>query len=287
MLARLSAYLEMTKPRAMIIVWVTAAAGLFVARSGQPMDWALFLHLAIGVLTSGGGSIVLNQVLERRYDERMDRTKNRPLPAGKVEPIRALAFGIALSLLGILWLAVFVNAITAILSGLSIVTYVLLYTPLKRVTTLNTAVGAVPGAIPPMMGWSAEHATLDLEAGLLFAILFVWQFPHFLAIAWLHREDYERAGYSMLPRFDPSGMITGRQMVMNTALLWPLCLLPTYFGFTSIAFAFGATVLCVLLMGLSVVFAARRDDRSARWMLKGSVLHISLLMVAMVVDGLL
>ncbi|MEZ6194295.1 MAG: heme o synthase [Planctomycetota bacterium] len=287
MRSKFAAYLEMTKPRAMIVVWVTAAAGFLVALAERPLDAglvALFLNLGIGVLLQGGGSIALNQVMEVPHDRRMDRTRGRPMPSGRVSRREGLLLGLALSVVGTVWLAIGVNAICAILGGLSIVTYVLLYTPLKRVTTLNTAVGAVPGAIPPMMGWAAVRNDLDLEAGLLFAILFVWQFPHFLAIAWLHRRDYEGAGYAMLSRFDPTGSVTAHQMIVNTFMLWGISLTPYFFGLTGPSYALGATILSGLFFFLAFVFAARRDDPAARWMLRGSIVHISLLMIAFVLD---
>lgn len=287
MLATLRAYFEMTKPRAMLVVWVTAVAGLLVAVAERDWDGLIFLHLSIGVLLSGGGSIVLNQVIEREHDARMRRTRSRPLPSGRVAPRAAAIYGVGLAVVGTLWLALFVNAVCAVLGGLSVITYVLLYTPLKRVTTLNTAVGAVPGAIPPMMGWAAIEGGLGLEAWLLFALLFVWQFPHFLAIAWLHRADYGDAGYAMLSRFDPAGALTARQMILNTIAVWGLALAPVAFGLVGAAYAIGATLLCAALLALAFVFAARRDDRAAFWMLKGSVLHISLLMTILVLDKLL
>jgi heme o synthase len=287
MRATIADYLAMTKPRAMIVVWITAAAGFLVGLAEEPMNagrWALFFHLGLGVMLQGGGSIALNQVLEVGHDRRMKRTSDRPLPAGRVSAQAGFIYGIALSIIGTLWLAYFVNGICAILGGLSIVTYVLLYTPLKRRTTLNTAVGAVPGAIPPMMGWAAIRNDLDLEAGLLFAILFVWQFPHFLAIAWLYRQDYGRAGYVMLTRFDETGRITAHQMIVNTFMLWALSLTPYIFGLMGPAYAIGATLLSGVFFGLSFVFAAKRDNGAAKMMLKASVIHISLLMIAMVLD---
>lgn len=283
MIERLHGYLVMTKPRAMLVVLVTAAAGYLVAAPGA-VDWTLLTNLLIGAGLSGGGSIVLNQYLEREHDKKMERTRLRPLPTGLVSPREALIYGVLLSVVGTAWLAVGVNALTAVLGGLCVLSYVLLYTPLKRVTTLNTAVGAVPGAIPPMMGWAAETGDLSAPAWILFAILFVWQFPHFLSIAWIYRRDYAGAGYAMLTGRDPDGRMTSRQILLNAFCLLAVSLAPVMANFAGTVYLAGAFILGLGLIALSVVFAVRRTTDAARLLLRGTILHISILMLLMVVD---
>ncbi len=282
---RLSDYLSMTKPRAMGAVLVTAAAGYLVAVGGawQPL---LLLDLLLGAGFAGGGSIVLNQFIERRHDLKMKRTRERPLPAGRVSPTEALVYGVALAVLGTVWLAWRVNTITAVLGALSVVTYVLVYTPLKRISPLNTAVGAVPGALPPMMGWTAATGSLDAEAWVLFAILFLWQFPHFLAISWLYREDYARAGYAMWSGRDADGSLVARKMVTQSALLMAVSLVPVGLSMVGLGYAAGAMLLGTGLLLLTILFRGSPTARSASWVLKGSVVHIALLMGLLVLDSM-
>jgi len=284
-MTKLAGYWSMTKPRAMLVVLVTAAAGYFVAMGAGADPWVL-LHLVCGVGLAGGGSIVLNQVLEREHDRRMERTKDRPLPTGLISPRAGLAYGVCLSIAGTVWLALGTNVLTASLGALCVLSYVLAYTPLKRVTTLNTAVGAVPGAIPPMMGFTAATGTVGVEAWTLFLILFIWQFPHFLAIGWLYRDDYRRAGYAMLPVLDRDGRMTGRQVVLHAACLIVVSLLPALLGFAGMAYAAVAVVTGTGLLGLGCVFLRLRTRQAAWMLLKGSVVHISLLMGFLVMDRL-
>ncbi len=283
MLDRLQGYLTMTKPRAMLVVLVTTAAGWFLAARGG-LDWGLLVHLLIGTGLSGGGSIVLNQFLERDHDRRMKRTAGRPLPSGLIRPRAALIYGIALSVVGTAWLALGVNLLTAILGGLCVLSYVLLYTPMKRWTHWNTAVGAVPGAIPPMMGWTAVTGEIGLEAWVLFAILFVWQYPHFLAIGWLYRDDYAGAGYRMLSAEDPKGERSARQILVNSALLVAVSLLPYRFEQAGLVYAFGAVALGLGLFALGLLFHRRRDSLMARLLLRGTIVHITILMTLLVLD---
>lgn len=279
----LSKYLVMTKPRAMVVVLVTTAAGYYLAQTGS-VDWLLLVNLLIGAGLSGGGSIVLNQFLERNFDKMMDRTQHRPLPSGTVTPRAALVYGIMLSVVGTAWLALGVNAITAVLGGLCVLSYVLIYTPMKRTTPWNTAVGAVPGAIPPMMGWTAVTGTIDFEAWVLFAILFIWQYPHFLALGWLYRRDYARAGYRMLSSVDHDGGVTARQVVVNACALTLLTLVPARLGWAGAGYAVAAVLLGFGLVAVGVVFYRKRDEASARLLLRGTIVHITLLMVFMVLD---
>ena len=274
---------EMTKPRAMFVVLLTALAGVLLVSEGEPFSW-LLLHLMIGTALSGGGSIVLNQVIERDLDRQMIRTCQRPMVTGVISPFVGWSYGAILSVVGTLWLWAFVNPITALLAGLSVASYAFIYTPLKRRTTLNTAVGAIPGAIPPMMGVTAVTGVITPEAWVLFAILFVWQFPHFLAIAWLHREDYARAGYRMLPVLDAEGGMTARQIVINTLCLLFLTMVPVMMHTAGHHYAIGALAIGVVFLSLGLLHARLRSVRSARILLRGSVIHIAVLMTLLVAD---
>lgn len=267
----------------MLVVLMTTAAGYFLAQTGETEWWTL-TSLLIGAGLSGGGSIVLNQFLERDHDRLMVRTQNRPLPSGAVMPLNALIYGILLSFIGTAWLAIGVNAITAILGGLCVLSYVLIYTPMKRTTHWNTAVGAIPGAIPPMMGWTAVTGSIDLEAWVLFGVLFLWQYPHFLALGWMYRKDYADAGYRMLSRIDLSGERTARQVLLNTSLLTVFTLLPASMGWAGVVYAMGAPILGLGLLALGVAFYRQRSDLMARLLLRGTIVHITLLMVLLVMD---
>src|SRR5262252_8015240 len=226
---RLAAYLELTKPRITTLIVLTSAAG-FALASRAAINYLLLAHtlIGIGLLSSGIGT--LNQYLERDLDGLMRRTADRPLPSGRLFPFEALWFGISLTLMAEAYLTVFVNPLTALL-GLTVITgYLFAYTPLKTRTSLSTAVGAFPGAMPPLMGWTAARGEIDVAAWVLFAILFLWQFPHFLAIAWMYREDYGRAGIRMLPVVEPDGRVTGQQIIAYSLMLVPVSLLPTLLG---------------------------------------------------------
>jgi protoheme IX farnesyltransferase len=280
---KLKSLIEMTKPRAMFVVLLTALAGVLLASEGDMMGW-LVLNLMIGTALSGGGSIVLNQVIERDHDAQMIRTRNRPMPSGAISPAMGWAWGALLSVMGTAWLWIFVNPTTALLAGLSVASYAFIYTPLKRRTTLNTAVGAIPGAIPPMMGVTAVTGFITAEAWVLFAILFVWQFPHFLAIAWLHREDYARAGYRMLPVLDSEGGMTSRQIVLNTICLLFLTMVPVMMHTAGPRYAVGAIAIGLGFLALGIIHARLRTVRSAQMLLRGSIIHIAVLMTLLVAD---
>ncbi len=276
-------YLTMTKPRAMVVVLLTSAAGYFLALDGA-VDWSVLFSLLAGAGLSGGGSIVLNQYMERDYDLCMERTRHRPLPAGLIAPQHALIYGVLLSVVGTMLLAVGVNALTATLGGLCVLSYVLVYTPMKRRTPWNTAVGAIPGAIPPMMGWTAVTGRVDFEAWVLFAILFVWQYPHFLALGWLYRRDYAGAGYRMLSGLDRDGSFTARQVVVNACALTMISLIPARMGWAGPVYGVAAPLLGAGLVALGVYFHRQRSDLRARLLLRGTIAHISVLMLLMVLD---
>ena len=282
---QIKSLIEMTKPRAMFVVLLTALAGVLIAADGVPNVW-LLVHLMLGTALSGGGSIVFNQVIERDYDRRMERTRHRPMAAGTISPALGWCYGAFLSVAGTAWLWAFVNPITALLAGLSVASYAFIYTPLKRRTTFNTAVGAVPGAIPPMMGVTAVTGVITPEAWVLFAILFVWQFPHFLAIAWLHREDYQTAGYCMLPVLDSEGGMTARQIILNTICLLFLTMVPVMMKTAGPKYAVGALAIGIAFCSLGLLHARLRSVRSARILLRGSVIHIAILMTLLVADRL-
>lgn len=279
--ARASAFVELTKPRITMLVLLTTAAGFFLASPGR-FDFALFLHTMIGVTLLCSGVSTLNQYMERDLDCLMRRTCTRPLPAGKLKPREAFLFGLALMFGGEAYLVLFVNGLSA-LCGLGVVVgYLLLYTPLKTRTSLSTLVGAFPGAVPPLLGWAAAAGALGLKAWVLFAILFLWQFPHFFAIAWMYREDYARAGILMLPVVEPEGRLTGQQMVVWTLLLVPVSLAPAALGLSGALYFAGALVLGALFLWSSVAAARTLSRRSARRVLLASVLYLPFLFGLMV-----
>lgn len=290
---RAGLYVELTKPRITFMVLVTTVAGFvlaptvsLVAGGWASLPLALLFHALVGTALTASSSSVLNQVIERDQDARMRRTAGRPLPSGKLERGRALVFGVALGVVGVLWLAVGTNLLTAVLGAVTLVSYVLIYTPLKRVSSLATVVGAAPGAMPPVMGWAAATGTLGPGAWALFGILFFWQLPHFLAIAWMYRADYERGGFPMLPVIEPDGRSTARQSVIWAAALIPLSLVPTALGLVGSVYAAGALVLGVGYLAASVAFGRRRTGPAARQLLLVSVLYLPGVLGAMLADRL-
>lgn len=281
--ARAVDFVQLTKPRITFLVLVTTAVGyaLGVGATFQP---AVFFALLVGTALVSGGASALNQWAERDADARMLRTRSRPLPSGRLAPADAFAFGIAISVVGLVLLASAVNALTALLAAASLASYVFVYTPLKRVTPLCTLVGAVPGAIPPMMGFAAAAGSLEREAWALFAVLFLWQLPHFLSIAWIYREDYARGGFPMLPVTDPSGHSTARQSVAYAAALVPVTLLAGAFAGAGQGYLWSAVGLGALFVGCAVVFAVRRSLTAARWLFLVSVLYLPAVLGLMVLD---
>ncbi|HEY9282272.1 MAG TPA: heme o synthase [Pyrinomonadaceae bacterium] len=278
---RAADYLELTKPRITSFVLLTMAAGFFLGTEGG-FDFAAFLHTLFGVALLSSGVSTLNQYYERDLDALMRRTEARPLPAGRVRPAAALAFGLLLTAFGELHLALFVNALSA-LCGLSVVVgYLGLYTPLKTRTSLSTVVGAFPGAVPPLLGWAAASGALPTGAWVLFAILFLWQFPHFFAIAWMYREDYARAGILMLPVVEPEGRLTKQQIVLWTLLLVPVSLAPAALGISGVVYFFGALLLGGLFLCASGAAALTLSRRNARRVLLASVLYLPFLFGLMV-----
>ena len=280
---RAASYIELTKPRITFLIVLTAAAGFCLGATGG-LDYARLMHAMIGIALLSSGIATLNQYMERDLDGLMRRTASRPLPAGKLAPVEAFIFGVGLTLAAEIYLARFVNPLTALLGLTIIAGYLFLYTPLKTRTSLSTVVGAFPGAMPPLMGWTAARGHVTLEAWILFAILFLWQFPHFLAIAWMYREDYARAGIRMLPVVEPEGRVTGQQIVMYTLMLVPVSLLPTMVGLAGTTYFFGALALGLLFLYSSLCAALSHSRQQARRLLLASVLYLPLLFLLMVIN---
>ena len=279
---RVAAYLELTKPRITFLIVLTAAAGFGLA--SPRVDYLAMLSALFGIAVLSSGIATLNQYAERDIDGLMRRTASRPLPSGKLLPWEALAFGVSLTVLAEVYLLIFVNPLSALLGLTVIAGYVFAYTPLKTRTSLSTVVGAFPGAVPPLIGWAAARGTLSVEAWVLFAILFLWQFPHFLAIAWMYREDYTRAGILMLPVVEPDGRVTAQQIVLYTLMLLPVSLLPTVLHLSGKIYFFGALVLGLLFLYSSVRAAISMSRQRARSLLLASVLYLPLLFFLMVVN---
>ena len=280
---RVADFLELMKPRITFLVLVTTAVGYAIGVGGS-FHPAVFVSLLLGTALVSGGASALNQWADRDADARMHRTASRPIPSGRLAPADGLAFGVAISLVGLFLLAGAVNGLTALLALGSLGSYVLVYTPLKRVTSLCTLVGAVPGAMPPMMGWAAARGSLDSEAWALFGVLFLWQLPHFLSIAWIYREDYARGGFPMLPVTDPGGESTARQTVAYAAALLPVTLAAGGFAAAGSLYLWGAVVLGALFVGCTIVFALQRSVRAARGVFLASVLYLPAVLGLMVLD---
>jgi protoheme IX farnesyltransferase len=278
-----SDYLILTKVRITALVLVTTAAGFLLASSAR-VDPALLAWTLLGTGLAASGAAALNQFLEREADARMRRTAGRPIPAGRMTPAHGLAVGIGLSVAGVAVLVPFVNLLTGLLALATVLLYVGVYTPLKRMTPLNTIIGAIPGAIPPVMGWTAVTGEAGLPAWVLFAILFLWQLPHFLAIAWIFRDDYRLGGFPMLPVLDPDGEATGRQVALYCAALVPVSLIPTFLGLAGPIYFFGALLLGLAFLGAGLMMAVRRRGKEARRVLLASVTYLPLLLALMVAD---
>jgi protoheme IX farnesyltransferase len=284
---QLRAYLELTKPRLTSMVILTTWLGYAFATPGvrppfnMGSDPSRFFHTLIGSWLTAGGAAALNEYLEWDKDALMRRTQSRPLPQKRLSPEEALWFGLLISALGILQLTFFVNLLTSLLAMLSLGTYLLVYTPLKTRTSLCTLVGAIPGAIPPMMGWTGARNAVEPGAWVLFAILFLWQLPHFLAIAWMYREDYARAGFPMLPVIHPDGASTGRMIILYTAVLVPVTLIPARLGLAGFSYFWAALVLGMVFFTCGVFTAFYRTAACARRLLVASVLYLPTLLTWM------
>src|SRR5437899_4908216 len=281
--AHLVAFLELTKPRITQLVLLTVAAGFYLGSRGGA-DIRLLVQTLIGVALVAAGTNAFNQVRERDVDARMRRTEGRPLPSGRLTPRAAALFAAVISVAGVLYLAVAVNLLTAGLAALTLASYVLLYTPLKRTTTLNTLIGAVPGALPIVGGWTAAGGTVGPAVAALFGILFLWQLPHFLALAWIYREDYRRGGLAMLSVADPDGHETGRMVLLYAMALLPVSLLPTLLGVTGPLYFWGALALGVGYAGVAVAMTRAVTVARAWRVFLVSIVYLPALLTLMVVD---
>lgn len=278
---KLAAFFELTKPRIAFMLVLTSAAGFYLG-ADKGFDFALFVNAMIGITLLAFGVATLNQVWERKTDALMERTAKRPLPTQKITVAEALIFGLLLCLTAEIYLAVLVNMLTATLGIIVIIGYVLLYTPLKTRTSMSTAIGAIPGAMPPLMGFTSAANEITLGAWVLFAILFIWQFPHFLAIAWMYREQYAKAKILMLPVIEPAGKITARQIVIFTVLLIPVSLAPYFLGIAGLIYLIGASLLGIWFLAASISAARAKTTEKARKLLLVSVLYLPIIFALMV-----
>jgi protoheme IX farnesyltransferase len=280
---RTADFVALAKPRLNMLVVGSALAG-YAMGGGDPSQVFRMLATVFGTALVAGGASAYNQILERKTDALMQRTRLRPLPDGRLQIGEALIFATALSALGIATLAAGVNTLCALVALATLLSYVVIYTPLKRVTSFATVIGAIPGALPPVIGWTAAREDLSQGAWVLFGILFLWQLPHFLAIAWMFREDYARAGFPMLPVLEPDGRSTGRQAMIYSAALLPLSLAPTLIGLTGRAYFIGALALAALFLTLTVKFAMSRSRLDARRLFFGSIIYLPLLWILMIAN---
>ena len=281
--SRFAVFSELVKARLTFLVLLTTLVGFYIGTRGL-MDYALMAHTLAATALLACGAAALNQLWEREHDAKMRRTEDRPLPSGRLQPETVLIFGGICSVAGLLYLALAVNLLTSLLGAATLVSYLFIYTPLKRVTWLNTAIGAIPGALPPLMGWTAVRNQLNGDGWSLFAILFFWQIPHFLAIAWMYREDYARAGFVMLPSVDAEGFRTGRQAVSHTLGLLFVSLVPAMFGLAGTVYFIGALLLGLIFLLAAVQFSRQLTLARARQLFFMSILYLPLLLGLMVLD---
>jgi protoheme IX farnesyltransferase len=282
---KLSAYAALTKPDVSFLVLMTTGAGFYMGARG-PIPWLHMLHVICGTMMIAAGTAALNHYIERESDRYMRRTASRPLPTRQLTPDEALRFGFVLCIAGAVDLYFTAGYIACLLGVFTSLSYLFAYTPLKKRTVWATFIGAIPGAIPPMIGWTAATGKLDAGAWLLFAILFVWQFPHFHAISWMYREDYARAGILMLPVVDKDGTRTFRQIVLYAATLVAVSLLPAIMGFAGVLYFFGALVTCTGLVQVCLWAASAKTNTRAKWLMHATVLHIPILLGLMMYDKL-
>jgi len=280
-------FVELTKPRIAVLVLFTVGVGALLAY--QPgLDLMQLVHALVGTALVASGASALNQWLERESDAQMRRTENRPLPTGRLSSAEVFCFGVALSIVGLGYMFfLMLHPLAGALTAATLVSYVFVYTPLKRKTTLNTLIGAVPGALPPVIGWSAMTGTLDTSAGILFLIVFLWQIPHFLAIAWIYREDYARAGLKMLPVVDEDGGATSRQMVLYTFALIPISLLPVLLGDASLMYGFGALGLGAFFLRSVLRFVVAPSQGQAKKVLHASLVYLPGVMMLLLMERLI
>lgn len=283
--SRANDYVALAKPRLNVLVVASALAGYAMA-GGDSARIGLVLATVVGTALVAGGASAFNQLIERDTDGLMKRTRLRPLPDHRILPVEAAVVATALSLAGLLILALGANLLAAGVAFTTLVTYAAVYTPLKPQTSFATVIGAIPGALPPVIGWAAAQDAVPQGAWVLFGIVFLWQLPHFLAIAWIYREDYARAGFPMLPVVEPDGRSTGRQSAVYAAALLPLSLAPTLMGMAGRVYFAGALVLTLAFAGLAIRFALTRSMLDARRLFFASIIYLPLLWILMIADRL-
>jgi protoheme IX farnesyltransferase len=279
-------YWALTKPEVNFLILITTFAGFYLAPAARPAGFRvpLVFHTLLATLLVAGGTATLNQFLERSFDTQMRRTARRPVASGRISASHALWFGISLSFAGAVYLALAVNALASLLAVVTLLSYLFLYTPLKRKTPLCTLVGAFPGAVPPLIGWAAARGRLDPEAWVLYAIVFLWQFPHFMSIAWMYREDYARAGYLVLPTGKQKDRFALWQSLAVSLALLPLTFIPAIMGESGLVYSVGALILGSIFVYYSARFAFRRSNLIARQLLAASIVYLPLVFVLMMLD---
>jgi len=276
-----SDFAELVKARLTSLVLLTTAVGFYLG-ADAPVDYLALFHVVFGTAAAAAGAAALNQWWERKLDALMQRTKARPVPAGRMPPMEAVVIGGGLSIFGVIYLAIACNALSAVLAAITIAIYIFAYTPLKRASTANTLVGAIPGAIPPMIGWAAARGTIEAGAWSLFAILLLWQLPHFFAIAWMYREDYSRAGFRMISSDDNTCERSASQSVFFCILLLVLAGLPAFVGIVTFAYLAVELVLGGLFVAVAMRFLKTRTARTARLLFITSIVYLPLLLGALV-----
>lgn len=280
---RLADLFVFTKVRVNALVVATTAAGFYMG-SPDGMNVAVLVGTVVGTALVAGGAAALNQISERDLDRLMDRTRQRPVAEGRMSVGEARLIAWAASLLGLALLAVVANTLATIVAAITLATYAFVYTPMKRMNSFSTVVGAVPGALPPVIGWAAARGSVEAPAWALFMIVFLWQLPHFLAIAWLYREDYARAGFPMLPVVDPDGASTARQSLLYATALLPVSILPSALGLSGLGYAVSALVLGLAFIGMGIRFAVRRTKPNARLFFLTSLIYLPAIWIAMMID---
>jgi protoheme IX farnesyltransferase len=284
--SRLAAdYAELVKARLTLLVLLTTAAGYYLGAT-RPVNYLQFFHVVFGTAWAAAGAAALNQWWERKVDALMQRTRTRPVPGGRMRPLEALTVGGVLSVVGVVYLAAMCNGLSAFLAALTIVIYIFAYTPLKRVSTFNTLVGAIPGALPPLIGWTAARGKIEAGAWSLFAILMLWQLPHFFAIAWMYREDYSRAGFQMISNNDPKGERSASQSVFFAMMLLVVAGLPAFVGVVSQIYVPVALVLSGFYLASAMRFLRTRTPASARSLFLVSIIYLPLLLGALILTKL-
>ena len=275
--------IELVKARLTLLVLLTTAVGFYLGAEG-PINWSALSHTVLGTAAAAAGAAALNQWWEHKLDAMMQRTQSRPVPGGRMRPTEALVIGATLSIFGVAYLALVCNALSAALSAITIIIYIFAYTPLKLVSTLNTALGAVPGALPPMIGWAAARGTLNAGAWMLFAILFFWQLPHFFAIAWMYREDYARAGFQMISGDDRTGERSASQSVFFCMILFVVAGLPGFLGIATVFYLLAELILGAVFIGMAMRFLKTRTRSDAKRLFITSIIYLPLLLGTLVLS---